>query len=105
MTKAPDINRIIDARVIENCIVEFQFSDGYVGRVDLAPALWGPIFEPLKDPDYFRQLRIEDDTVRWPNDVDFCPDVLRYWCDAGGVQTQAVTDAHFDAQIRTPVAS
>ena len=105
MDSSTDINRIVDARVLENYMLELQFSDGFVARLDLAPALWGPVFEPLKAPEYFRQFRIEDDTLRWLNDADFCPDVLRYWCESGGVKTQEETDAHFGRQLITRIAS
>jgi hypothetical protein len=86
-------------------IIELQFSDGFVGRIDLRPALWGAVFVPLQDPTYFRQLRIEDDTIRWPSGADFCPDVLRYWCEAGGVRSQEETDAHFASPPPAPAAS
>jgi hypothetical protein len=93
--QAPEINRIVLASVFGDYCVELKFSDGYSGQLDLAPALWGPIFDDLKDPAYFRELRLEDDTIRWPNDADFCPDVLRFWCEAGGVRSAEETDAHF----------
>jgi hypothetical protein len=101
----PDGNRITEAHLVGDQTVELRFSDGYMGRVDLAPGLWGPVFEPLKAADYFRQFRLEDDTIRWPNGADFCPDVLRYWCEAGGVRSQQETDAHFAQQFSTPAAS
>ena len=100
-----EINRITAARIIEGSIIEIQFADGYAGRLDMTPALWGPVFQPLRDPDYFRQFRLEDDTIRWPNDADFCPDVLRYWCEKGSVQSQEDTDAYFAHQIIDRVAS
>jgi hypothetical protein len=90
-----EMNRIVAARSLGEQMIELQFGDGYVGRINLASALWGPVFEPLKDAEYFRQLRLEDDTVRWPNGAEFCPDVLRYWCENGGVRSQEETDAHF----------
>jgi hypothetical protein len=99
-----EINRIIRAKVVDGHTVELEFSDGYVGQIDLGPALWGPVFEPLQDPNYFRQLSVEDETVRWPNDADFCPDVLRYWCEAGGVRSQEETDSRFIGTINTPAA-
>jgi hypothetical protein len=92
---ADEINRISGARVLDSHVIELRFSDGYVGQIDLTPALWGPVFEPLKNPESFRQFRIEDDTIRWPNDADFCPDVLRFWCESGGVRSQEETDAFF----------
>lgn len=105
MMNTAEINRITAAQVVGDRTVELKFSDGFVGRIDLGPALWGPIFSPLSDPACFRQLRIEDDTIRWPNDADFCPDVLRYWCEVGSVRTQEETDAHFDRQLAAPAVS
>lgn len=97
--KTPELNRIIGASVVADQTIELQFSDGFVGRVELSPALWGPVFSPLRNGDYFRQFRLEDDTIRWPNHADFCPEVLRYWCEAGGVQSQEETDLHFAQQL------
>jgi hypothetical protein len=99
-----EINRITQARILHGHTLELEFGDGYVGRLDLTPALWGPVFEPLLEPANFSQFCLEDDTVRWSNDADFCPDVLRYWCEAGGVQSQDRTDAHF-AQLATRLAA
>ncbi len=93
-----ETNRITSARVLGSYTLELQFGDGFVGSIDLKPALWGTVFEPLQDEAYFAQFRLEDDTIRWPNDADFCPDVLRYWCEAGGVRTQTETDEHFAEQ-------
>jgi hypothetical protein len=100
-----ETNRISQACVIGEHAVELQFGDGFIGRVDLTPALWGQVFVPLLDPEYFRQLRIEDDTIRWPNGADFCPDVLRYWSESGGVRSPEETDAHFAPPLPTPSAS
>ena len=100
-----EINRITAARALEGHALELQFSDGYLGRLDLQPALWGPVFGPLSNPEYFRQLRLEDDTIRWPNGADLCPDVLRYWCEAGGVRSQEETDVYFAEQHTSRTAS
>src|SRR3972149_292096 len=99
-----EINRITHVRVVADHTVELQFGDGFVGRIDLSPALWGEVFVPLQDPTFFCQLRLEDDTIRWPNDADFCPDVLRYWCEAGSVRSQEETDAHFARLDSMPAA-
>jgi hypothetical protein len=97
-----DVSRIIAARVVADHVIEVQFADGFTGQLDFAPALWGPVFTPLQDSNYFRQVRLEEDTFRWPNDADFCPDVLRYWCEAGGVRSQEETDAYFARQLAEP---
>src|SRR5687767_9660740 len=89
------LNRIKSVRNLGDFRVQLVFSDGYIAELDLSPALAGPVFEPLKDPNYFGQVRIEDHTIRWPNGADLGPDVLRFWCEAGGVRSQQETDAHF----------
>ena len=40
--------------------------------------LWGPMYEPLKDTDYFKQVFVDNDyiTIQWPNGADFSPDRL-----------------------------
>ena len=56
-----------------------SFSDGAEGPVDLEDALWGPVFEPLKDVEFFKQAFLSPvlHTVAWPNDADFAPEYLR----------------------------
>jgi hypothetical protein len=96
------IHRVNAARVVTEHVVELHFDDGFVGRLDLSPALWGPVFEPVKNVEYFLQMRVEDGTIRWPNEADFCPDVLRFWCEAGGVRNQRDTDLYFSHQPAAP---
>src|SRR5438046_1148510 len=51
------------------------FDDGTEGEIDLAAELQGPIFEPLKDAEYFARFTVED-TLVWPNGADFAPEFL-----------------------------
>ena len=35
------------------------------------------LFGPLLDKDFFKQVKLDSyGTLTWPNEVDFCPDVL-----------------------------
>ncbi len=58
--------------------LRLTFDDGTVGDVDLAPHEWRGVLEPLRDPDYFAQVRVDADsgTITWPNGVDFAPEPL-----------------------------
>jgi hypothetical protein len=54
------------------------FEDGIVRLVDLTPHLDGEIFEPLKDINYFKTVRVNPDidTIVWENGADVSPDFL-----------------------------
>jgi len=54
------------------------FENGVVKLVDMEQYLDGEIFEPLKDIDYFKTVRVNPDidTIVWDNDADVSPDFL-----------------------------
>lgn len=56
-----------------------RFDDGIEGEVDLSEELQGPVFEPLRDVRYFRQVMLHPElkTLVWPNGADFAPEFLR----------------------------
>ena len=58
--------------------LRMELTDGRTIERDLSGELWGPVFEPLKDPAFFAQVRVDpgSGTVVWPNGADFDPDVL-----------------------------
>lgn len=59
-------------------VIRVEFTDGVVKDVDLQAELHGEIFEPLRDPEFFRQARVSEETqtVEWPNGADFAPEFL-----------------------------
>lgn len=68
---------VIEAKHVRDFIVWVKFEDGTAGEVDLTDELWGPVFEPLKDPSYFRQMTVaEYGTIAWPNGADLAPEFL-----------------------------
>lgn len=60
--------------------LKLAFTDGTTGAIDLRERVVGRggVFAPLQDVDFFSQVRVDPEagTIIWPNDVDFCPDVL-----------------------------
>lgn len=67
---------VIEAQHMEGHRVRLVFNDGTDGVADLSQSLNGPIFQPLKDPEYFKRFRIEGHTLTWPNGADFAPEYL-----------------------------
>lgn len=60
---------VVEARYVRDHVVWLKFQDGTTGEVDLAPELEGPIFAPLRDLEFFKQLQVDPElhTLVWPN--------------------------------------
>lgn len=79
---------IEEANVLDGFRVWLKFSDGTDGTVDLTNELYGPIFEPLKDPEIFKQFTLKGHTLTWPNGADFAPEHLQALAEGqGGVDS------------------
>ena len=61
--------------------LSIQFNDGATEIVDLEPVLYGELFAPLRDPSFFRLVRLDEEirTLVLPNGADFDPYVLHEW--------------------------
>ncbi len=59
---------------------DLAFTDGRRGVVDLTGALDGPVFEPLRDPEFTGRdaLDPETRTLAWPNGADVAPEYLYF---------------------------
>ena len=68
--------QVIGARHISGFIVSTRFDDGSEKYVDVSQWFKGPVFEPLKDPKFFKKFFIEGGTLAWPNGVDIAPEAL-----------------------------
>ncbi len=70
---------VLEVTPLDGYRVELLFSDGHRAQRDLGPYLVGPVFEPVRDPAYFRMVRVEprSGTIVWPNGADLAPDSLR----------------------------
>jgi len=56
--------------------IHLTFNDSLQGTLDLQSWLEGPVFEPLKDLNYFQRFFVDGGTVVWPNGADIAPEAL-----------------------------
>ena len=54
------------------------FNNGETVEVDLENELEGEVFEPLKDPKFFKRVYLNEETgtAPWPNGAYFAPEFL-----------------------------
>jgi hypothetical protein len=69
---------VIDVVYLDSYKLRLEFNDGKVKEVDLTDELYGEVFEPLKDLEFFRRVAVNPDTntIQWPNGADFAPEFL-----------------------------
>ncbi len=79
-----DLLRITSAEAVLPGVLKITWNDGYEGIVDLRGTIaHGEIFEPIRDPEHFKKVRVESygHSVYWGEDgneeVDFSCDRLR----------------------------
>jgi hypothetical protein len=72
------ILRITEANVCGPTSLTVTFNDGARKTVDIEPLLHGPVFEPLRKPEFFAKVALDHvcGTVVWPNGADFAPEAL-----------------------------
>ena len=68
--------KVEQAEYLTGYQVKLTFSDGLTGIVDLKDEIWGEVFEPLKDVNYFKQFTKDRWTIGWDCGADFAPEFL-----------------------------
>ena len=73
-----EIVRITRAEVCGAYKLRLRFKNGVEKTVDVTSLLQGPVFEPLRDPKFFAEGRLDEicGTVVWPNGADIAPETL-----------------------------
>ena len=69
---------VVSAEYVADYRIRIRFDTGEEGIVDLRNALWGTVFESLKDMDVFRKFKVSDvlHTICWDSGADLAPEFL-----------------------------
>jgi hypothetical protein len=67
---------VSDVKYLRDYKLWLRFNNGAEGTVDLESELYGEVFEPLLDRDFFQQVFLTSRTIEWPNGADFAPEFL-----------------------------
>jgi Protein of unknown function (DUF2442) len=70
--------KVTGVKPLDGYTLEIEFNDGVVRVVDCSFLLHGTLGAPLRNLDYFRQVRVDDEarTIVWPNGLDPAPELL-----------------------------
>jgi hypothetical protein len=71
---------VTEARHLHDGQFELTFNDGRRGVADLKGMLEGPVFEPLRDPEFLARGAVDPETrtLAWPNGADIAPEYLYF---------------------------
>ena len=65
-----------EANYITDYQLQLKFNNNETRTVDLKDELFGEVFEPLKDKQFFKDFFISHNTIEWKNGADFAPEFL-----------------------------
>lgn len=73
--------RVSSVAVLPECRLRVTFIDGTAGEINMYrflsnPKLDGSVFESLRDPVMFAQVKVVLGAVQWPNGADLAPDAM-----------------------------
>jgi len=70
--------RVTAVEAVSDHELRLTFNDGLVRDMDMAPMMWGALGAPLRDPSFFRRVRVDEASrsIAWPNGLEPDPDVL-----------------------------
>ena len=71
-----ELLKVQNANYVKDFVIQFRFNNGVEKDVNLEKELWGEIFEPLKDVNFFKKFKLNSWTIEWENGADFAPEFL-----------------------------
>ncbi len=72
------MHKVTDVKVVGEKKLEIKFDDEKSFTFDVKPYIYGEVFEPLNETDFFQNVKIDPDfgSIYWENGADFGPDFL-----------------------------
>ena len=71
------MEKIISVKPLPEYRLQVRFDDGVSGVIDLSDRLFGPVFEPLREKEFFKKVRVDEfGAICWPNGADLAPDAI-----------------------------
>jgi hypothetical protein len=67
---------VVDVKPLDSLGLYVRFADGLAGEVRFAPEHLTGVFEPLKNPAFFKQVYLDHGAVAWPGQIDLAPDAM-----------------------------
>lgn len=87
--------RIKSVRHLSDYRLEVVFTNEEKAEIDFEKRIVGRggLFASLEDIEFFKQVRVDPEigTLVWPNEIDFCPDML--YCEATGTPLRSIESA------------
>lgn len=72
--------RVKSVSYLDGYRLKLRFTNKQEGIIDFRQRIVGRggVFKPLEELEFFKQVKVDKEagTLVWPNEVDFCPDVL-----------------------------
>jgi len=67
---------VVEVKPEPDCCLFVRFQDGLSGRVRLRPEELTGVLAPLREPQLFNRVLIDQGAVAWPGDIDLAPDAM-----------------------------
>ncbi|MDP1614358.1 MAG: DUF2442 domain-containing protein [Methylococcales bacterium] len=70
------LHEVIAVETLPDYRLLLTFANNEQKCFDMKPYLQATVFQPLKNPGFFKLARIDYGTVVWPNEIDIAPETL-----------------------------
>jgi hypothetical protein len=70
--------RVMSVEPMQDHKLRIHLSNGKRGTFDVSPYLDKGIFHELRDPQYFRLVKVAFGGIMWPHEQDFSADTIEY---------------------------